>query len=209
VPDRDGDHGLGRLDAAEQQHARVGDDALALQTAGLAGRSRQQRRGRLTVKRRADRGGQRRVRVATAASQRPTGRDIRHRCHDPVIPAEHGTHVSVLKAERARHDGDRQRPRETAPQLCSAGRLQRVDQPLGLLGHQRREARMHRPTAKRASERVAVAAVLLAVAREHARANHAPRGEARVVDGERPRVAHHLHCEVVPRDEPALQGRQP
>ena len=51
--------------------------------------------------------------------------------------------------------------------------------------------------------------MLVAIEREHARADDAPGREARVVDGERARVAHDLQREVAPQDEPAAEGRQP
>ena len=63
--------------------------------------------------------------------------------------------------------------------------------------------------AKRARERRAVALVLVAVEREHARADDAPGREARVVDREGGRVAHDLQREVAAQDEPAAEGRQP
>ena len=54
-----------------------------------------------------------------------------------------------------------------------------------------------------------VAAVLLAVEREHAGADDLAGGEARVVDGERLRVPHHLHREVAAGDEPPVEHGQP
>ncbi len=209
VPDRVGDHALGRLDAAEQQHGGVGDGPLALEAAGLAHRGRQQGRAGLAIERRADRLRQRGVGVAAGVIQWPAGRDVGHRRDDPLIPAEHRRAVGVPDTERVRHDGDRQRPGERAAQLGVAGRRQRVDQVLGLVGDDLREARLHGTPAKRDDERLAVAAVLRPVETEHAGPDHLAGGEARVVDGERARVAHDLHREVAARDEPAVQRRQP
>ena len=75
--------------------------------------------------------------------------------------------------------------------------------------HRRGEALAHGVEPERPGERRAVAPVLGAVEREHARPDDLAGGEARVVDGERLGVAHHLHGEVAPRDEPAAERGQP
>jgi hypothetical protein len=54
-----------------------------------------------------------------------------------------------------------------------------------------------------------VAIVLGPVEAEHAGSHHLGGGKPRVVDGERPRVAHRGQDEVVPRDQPALEAGQP
>ena len=68
---------------------------------------------------------------------------------------------------------------------------------------------VHQQVAVRALLQVAVALVLGPVEREHARADHLPGREARVVDRERGGVAHHLHSQVAPGDEPAVQYGHP
>ena len=105
--------------------------------------------------------------------------------------------------------GGGERAREGAPQLGLAVGLDGVDQPVDLGGDDLGEALAHRLQAKRARERRAVALVLVAVEREHARADDAPGREARVVDRERGRVAHDLQREVAAQDEPAAERRQP
>jgi hypothetical protein len=209
VPDRVGDHALGRLDAAEQEHRGVGDDPFALQAAGLTGRGGEERGLGLPLERRADRGRQRRVGLRAGGAQRLAFRDLRDRPDDLLVPPEHGPHVGVLEAEGARDDRDRQRTRESAPQIRAAVGLDRVDQPLGLLRHLLREAGPHGGEAERAGEGVAMAAVVLAVEREHARTDDLAGGEPRVLDREGRRVAHHLQREVAPGDEPPVQRGQP
>jgi len=106
-----------------------------------------------------------------------------------------------------RGDGRCQRTRQAAAQLRAPVRLDRVDQPLGLHPDERREALLHRVAAERPRERVAMAAVLGAVEREHARAHDLPGGETGIVDGEGRWVAHRLQGEIAPRDEPAPERR--
>ena len=135
--------------------------------------------------------------------------DVGHRRHDPLVPAQHRSDVGVLEAERVRHHRDRQRAGDGAPQLRVAGRLDGVDQPLGLFAHHLREPIAHGGEPERARERFPVPPVLVAVEREHARPDHLAGGEARVVDGEGLRVPHHLHREITPRDEPPVEHGQP
>ena len=54
-----------------------------------------------------------------------------------------------------------------------------------------------------------MAPVLVAVEREHARADDLCGREARVVDGERARIAHRLQHEIAPGDEPRVERRHP
>jgi hypothetical protein len=88
-------------------------------------------------------------------------------------------------------------------------RLERVDQPFGRRLNERREARSHCVEAKRRCERIAVAAVLSAVEREHARPNDLACGEAGIVDREARRVAQRPQREIAPCHEPAPQRGQP
>ena len=62
---------------------------------------------------------------------------------------------------------------------------------------------------ERPGKRVAVAAMLLAVERQHARPDDLGRREPRVVDGEPAGVAHDLDAEVPPGDQPAIEHRDP
>ncbi len=84
-----------------------------------------------------------------------------------------------------------------------------VDQPVGLVFGGPREPSRHLAGAKRPHEGRAVAIVLDSVEAEHARADHLGGGEARVVDGERLRIAHRRQDEVVARHQPALEAGQP
>ena len=48
-----------------------------------------------------------------------------------------------------------------------------------------------------------------AVGRQHARSHDPPRGESRILDGERGRLTHDLHCGVSADDEPRVERRHP
>ena len=84
-----------------------------------------------------------------------------------------------------------------------------VDQPVDLVGDHVGEALPDGLQAKRPRERRAVALVLVAVEREHARPDDPPGREPRVVDGERVGVAHDVQREVAAQDEPAAQRGHP
>ena len=68
---------------------------------------------------------------------------------------------------------------------------------------------MHLVVPEGAVERAPVARVRRAVQREHARPDHLGGGEARIVDGERARVAQDRHGQVVAGDQPGAQDRDP
>src|SRR2546423_1907653 len=112
-----------------------------------------------------------------------------------------------LETERASYDRRCQRTRQTAAQLRTPVRFDRVDQPLGLLLDERRETPLHFVAAELTGERVTVTTVLGTVAREHAWANDLPCREPGIVDREGRRVAHRPQCEIAPSDEPAPQRR--
>jgi hypothetical protein len=131
VQDGVGDHALRRLDAAEQQHGGVGDHALALQPAGLAGRGGDERGGGLALERRADRPTAPRTRAPVGV--RAAGGDIRHRRHDPVVPAEHRVYVGALEAQRGGDDRDVQRREPRHGLTLAQAREQRVGVLLELL----------------------------------------------------------------------------
>ena len=108
-----------------------------------------------------------------------------------------------------RDRGRGERSGELAPQLGAARRRERVDQPVGLLGDRRAEALAHGVEPERPRERVAMALVRRALERQHARPDDLPGREARILDRERLRVAHHAHRQVAARHQPAVQRRQP
>ena len=169
-----------------------------------------ERVGRVAVERRPERVAQRRERRAPALAQRPALGELVDRLDDPVVPAEHDR-PAACRAGRARASPP---PRRAGRRSCAAARSARP-------ARRRRSAARspRRPSAVKRSrtassrngrgERRAVAAVLGAVEREHARPDDAAGREARVVDRERLRRVHHLHREVAPRDEPAVEHRHP
>ena len=109
------------------------------------------------------------------------------------------------------HDRRGERAGEAAPQLgrARAARSRRSSRSTSSATSVR-EALPHRRRRRNGRANGARWRVVLgAVEREHARADHLPGREARVVDGERLGVAHHLQREVAARDEPAVQRRQP
>jgi hypothetical protein len=115
----------------------------------------------------------------------------------------------VLEPERVGDDRGGERAGHGAPQLRTPVPLDRPDEALGLVADQRGEPVAHGLEAERRGERVAVAAVLGPVEREHARADDLAGREARVVDREGLRAAHHLHREIAARDEPAVEHSHP
>src|SRR5581483_1208100 len=135
--------------------------------------------------------------------------DVGHGGDDGVVPAEHGGRVHLREPERLAHRRDGERAGQAAPQLRPPVQRGRDEQPLRLVRDDAREPRPHGVEAERAREGRAVAGVLAAVEREHARADDLRRREAGVVDGEGVRPAHHLQGEVPPRHEPGSERRQP
>ena len=92
---------------------------------------------------------------------------------------------------------------------ASPGAGERVDEPVRLGRDERGEPLPYRIEPERRREGVAVAPVLEPVEAEHARSHDLRGREARIVDGERLRVAHDLHGQVAPRHQPAVERRNP
>jgi hypothetical protein len=89
------------------------------------------------------------------------------------------------------------------------GWFERLDQPVGLLSYHGSEPLPHLGQAERRREWRAVPVVLRPLHGQHARPDDAAGREARVVDGERLRVAHRREREVAPRDEPTAERGHP
>ena len=207
VQDRVGDHPLGRLDAAEEHHRGVGDDLAPPEPARMAAGGGEQRRAGLAIEHRLDGGPQLGERRPAGVGNLAAGRDLGHRRDDRVVPAQDGAGVGLAQA---RASASRWRRR--------AGRRRHAAAPPRPRARWRRSGgrpRRRRPSVKRSRtacrrngprERRAVALVLVAVEREHARADDAPGREARVVDRERGRVAHDLQREIAAQDEPAARA---
>ena len=106
--------------------------------------------------------------------------------------AEQRRRIDVDEIEGERHDSCRQRAGELAAQLGAARRLQFGDDLAGQVRDGVGERASHLRQPERVAERIAVARVFRAVERQHARAEHLRRREARIVDRERRRVTHHL-----------------
>src|SRR5438128_361542 len=82
--------------------------------------------------------------AAARGRDRLPGRDAGHRVDDRVVPAENRVPVGARETEGARDDRDGERAGDAAAELRPAGRLDRVDQEVGLDGDERREALAHR-----------------------------------------------------------------
>ena len=123
-------------------------------------------------------------------------------------PSNRPTH----RVDRCRRDRATRRPppppaARRAPRADRRRAGARVDEPLGLGAHERPEPLVDLTRPERRHVRLAVARVLGAVARQHARTDDPRRREARVVDGERVRVAQHLDGRRPTRHEvPAERG---
>ena len=171
-----------------------------------------QRRGRVALERR-----RRSLARSAAYASRPAGVTGVARGHRPSPPRRSASYQpSTAPASASSRpsacvdDRGRQRAGQAAAQLrrARAGSIASISRSVSAATSSVKRS-PHRVEPERPRERIAVAAVLRAVEREHARADHPAGGEARVVDGERLRVAHHLQREVAPRDEPALERGQP
>ena len=175
VQDRVGDHPLGRLDAAEHQDGGVRDHRLALEPAASCATAATSE----SPASRSSAGPSASRRAAKEVCPRSlSGPPFVSSSTASTIPSyQPSTTAGSVSAqpERVHHDRGGERAREAAPQLGPPGRLEGVDQPLGLRGDDGGEALAHRVEAERARERRAVAAVLGAVEREHARPDHARR----------------------------------
>ena len=152
---------------------------------------------------------QRFERLPARLGHRLAGSDAGDRCDDAVVPAEDSPRVGVLEAQSVRDDRDRERPGKAAPELCTTGGLDRVDEAVGLGLDERREPLAHGVESEGTRERVAVPAVLCAVPGQHALADDLTRGEAWIVHREGLRVAHDLQRQVATGHEPAVERGQP
>ena len=102
-----------------------------------------------------------------------------------------------------------ERPGQVAAHLrVSVGR-QRPDQPPSLAADLLGKAAPGVRSQEGAGERVTVATVLLAVERQHARADDLRGREPRVVDGVSAGIAHHVDAQVASGDQPAIEHRNP
>ena len=111
--------------------------------------------------------------------------------------------------ERTGHHVHRERPGEVAPDLGPAVRRQGFDQPACLELDGVGVAVGHLGLAQPPGERIAMAPMLVAVERQHARTDDLCRGEPRIVDREAGCVAHDLDAQVPARDQPAVEDRHP
>ena len=209
MEDRVRDHPLGRLDPAEEEHGGVRHHLAFRQPVAVGSRCGDERALRIEAERARDAGAELLERRSGSGIRRLPGRDRRHPGHDRVVPAEHGAGVLLVEPERAHHRRDRERAREASAQLRLARRCDLVDEPLGLVADELVEPRAHLGQPERTGEGIAVPLVLGAVEREHARPDHLPGREARIVDRVGLGVAHHLEREVAPGDEPAVERGQP
>ena len=172
VQDRVGDHALGRLDAAEEHHRGVGDDLAPLEPAGVAAGGGEQRgpgarssTGSMAARRSAKA-------AAAGVGNLAAGRHFGHRGDDRVVPAEHGGGVGVAQARArasrsAAASGPAKARRSSAAPSGSTPSISRSTSAATTSVKRSRTA----CEAKRARERRAVAPVLVAVEREHARAD--------------------------------------
>ena len=135
--------------------------------------------------------------------------DRRHLGDDVDVPAERHLWVDLLEPERVHHRHDRERAGDLTAEVGRAARRDQVEQAFDLVAHDGREPRANGVEPKRRRERVALPAMARTVEREHARADDLRRREARVVDGERLRVAHRLENEITPGDDPAAERGHP
>ena len=196
MEERVGDHRLGRLDAAEHQHGRIRHSLAHRKPADVD-------------EIRFDGCAQRCERLGTVGAGRPARLDLGHGGDDPVVPAQHLASVGGSETERVENGCDGERAGELAPQLCPPGRLERVDETVGLGCDDRLELSPHLVETEAPRERISMPVVLGPVGREHAPSHDLTRREARIVDGERLGVAHHLEREVSPGDHPSVERREP
>ena len=197
VPQQVEDHPLGRLDPAEHDDRGVGDRLLRAQPAGGAA------------------AGTDGVPSSAIAAAPVESARRRRRCPTPTprspVPADEAARPRPGRGRRSRASRRRSPPPAVPPASVrrSAAAPSVVDEAGPPRGHERPEAARHRPLAELGDVRVAMAAVLGTVGREHARPDDACRREAGIVDGERHRIAQHLDGRRPPGDEPAADGRDP
>jgi hypothetical protein len=145
------------------------------------------------------------VAARSSAAARQPARGV----HDRGVPAEQALPAHRLEPQQFGHHGRCEWTADRRAQVRAAARRDLLDQALRLRAHEVAEALPHRIAPERPRERAAMALVLVAVAREHAAAEHLAGAEARIVDRQRLRVAHRPQRQVPARDEPAAERRQP
>ena len=121
-----------------------------------------------------------------------TGRHPVHGGDDLVIPAEHDSGLDVEELKRGGDDADGERAGEVAADLRTGSGAECLDKVRGLGSDPLPEPLHHLWPTEGRRERVTMTTVLLTIEREHARADHASRREARIVDGEASRIAHDI-----------------
>ena len=121
---------------------------------------------------------------------------------------EHDRGLGIDQLERTGHPHG-ERAGEVAPDLGPTGGARSSTSRACLELDRRRCSGLHLGLAKAPGERVAMASVLVAVERQHARPDDLCGGEARIVDREAGGVAHDLDAQVPARDQPAVEDGQP
>jgi hypothetical protein len=199
VDERVADHPLHRLDAAEEHDGGVRGVLGVREPVGAPG---VRPHGSQRLPERRDGLGRRRP-FRTARGEVGDGGD------DRVVPGEDGVRLRAVEAEAPADHRRGERPGEVPPELRRAARAELGEQACRHLDDVRAEPPPDLAEAQRRDERRAVPRVLRSIEGEHARPDHLRGGEPRVLDGERPRVAHHREREVTAGDEPAVERRQP
>ena len=134
---------------------------------------------------------------------------VDHRARERLVEDLDARDVVERQPEHVAREPDRERRGEVLDELAAAARGQPLDQRVEVAPHGLREALAHGPHAERLVERLALALVLGAVAREH---HHAERGPHEVrlrPDREVVAAPEQLACERVRRHEPAAERRHP
>ena len=204
VPEQAGGHALAGLDPTEHHDRGVGHHLVRGQRGSRAGQH-----ARTVLDRPADVAGEGIHRRPRIRADLAADRDAIDRGHDLVVPTKEHAGFRIPEPERTGHHVHRERPGEVAPDLGLAVRRQGFDQPACLELDGVGVAVGHLGLAQAPGERIAVASVLVAVERQHARTDDLRRGEPGIVDREAGCVAHHLDAQVPARDQPAVEDRHP
>src|ERR1035438_6448550 len=200
---------LSGLYAADHQHRRVRDDLTSSEAAAARRRLGQQRRLVL--------GGQRGPQARSEQPERLASRRARGRApgqrgnglDNGAVPGEDRRGVHLTEPERLGDDCYRKRPGQAGAQVAGARGLHRGHQAAGPGLDEGRHPGPHLRVAEAAGERAAMAGVLGAIEREHARADHPGGREPRVIHGEYRHVAHDAQRQVAAGDQPAAESGQP
>jgi hypothetical protein len=208
VHDGIGDHPLSGLDAPEEEYCRVGGHLGTREAAaGLAGGG-EQRRAVIAIECLGDALAQASGGRGAGGRSRLAGRDRTHARDDGVVPAQDCPGLDVLEAEHGCDHGRGERAGEATAKL-GATIGHRIDEPIDFRRDERREPVVDGVAAERRRERVAMAGVRATVGGEHAAADDPAGGEARIIDGERRRIAQDTQRQVMAGHEPAVERRQP